>query len=207
VELVVPLPEVAELCYSCCARLDQHNKCRQADLEMEKRIQIKEWTFRASSSLLDMKIVDSWMVNRGAVGDGHRLSQNDFYVQLAMELLENSWDGSSIRERTSQREMGEVGADRPRSGISAHLTPTKRKRKGRAGETLPYTLLDNYCECERKKARYLGSVCYDNDGFIFRVFLRTSSRVAPASKSMLNILSWTSLNSSYCVVSIESKHL
>jgi hypothetical protein len=175
VEVVVPLPEVAELYYSCCAKIDQHNRCRQAHLEMEKRFQVKEWSFRVNSSLLAMIVVDSWMVYRGAVGDGHGLSQNYFYVQLATELLENSWNGSSIRERTSQREMGEVGADRPRSGLSAHLTPIQRKWKNRAGETLPFTLFGNCCECMRKKSRYLCSVCYDDDGFMCRVFLGKSS--------------------------------
>jgi hypothetical protein len=42
VEVVVPLPEVVELYYSCCARIDEHNRCRHADLEMEKRFQVKE---------------------------------------------------------------------------------------------------------------------------------------------------------------------
>jgi hypothetical protein len=175
IEVVVPLPEVVELYYSCCAIIDQHNRCRQADLEMEKRFQVKEWSFRVNFSLLDMIVVDSWMVYRGAVGDGHGLFQNDFYVQLTTKLLENSWDGSSLRERTSQREMGEGGADRPRSGLAAHLIPTKRKRKNKAGETLPYALFSNCCECKRKKSRYLCSVCYDIDGFMCLVFLCNSS--------------------------------
>jgi hypothetical protein len=96
------LPEAAELYYSCCAKIDQHNRCRQADLEMEKRFPVKEWSFRVNSSLLAMIFVDSWMEHRGAVGDDH-----------GMEQLENRWDGCSLLDRTSQGEMGEVGTDRP----------------------------------------------------------------------------------------------
>jgi hypothetical protein len=96
---------------------------------MEKRFPVKEWSFRVNSSLLAMIFVDSWMEHRGAVGDDH-----------GMEQLENRWDGCSLLDRTSQGEMGEVGTDRPRSGLSAHLTPKNRKRKNKAGETLPYTL-------------------------------------------------------------------
>jgi hypothetical protein len=142
------------------------------------------------------------MVYCGAVGDGHGLFQNDFYVQLATELLENSWDGSSLRERTSQREMGVGGADRPRSGLSAHLTPTKRKRKTELGKRFPI-----HCSVTATSARGR-----DRDIFVQFATVTTDScaecsfstarRVAPALKSMFNILIWTSLNSSYCVISV-----
>jgi hypothetical protein len=82
-----------------------------------------------------MTIVDSWMVYRGAIGDGHGLSKNEYYIQLASELIENRWDGTSLRERNIQRQEGLVGTERPRSGLSAHLTPTKRKRKKRRRNT------------------------------------------------------------------------
>jgi Transposase IS4 len=65
VEIVVPQPAVTELYYSCCTKIDQHNRCRQADLEIEKVFQVKERGFRVSFSLLAMIIVDSWMVCRG----------------------------------------------------------------------------------------------------------------------------------------------
>jgi hypothetical protein len=46
-----------------------------------------------------MIIVDSWIVHRGAVGDGHVLFQNKNYIQLASELIENLWYGSILREK------------------------------------------------------------------------------------------------------------
>jgi hypothetical protein len=131
---------------------------------------VKEWSFRVNSSLLAMITVDSWMVYRGTVGDGHGLSQNEYYIQLASALIENRWDGTSLRERKIQRQEGIAGTERPRSGLSANLTPTKRKRKNKEGETLPYTLFGNCCECKRMKSLFLCSVCYDVDGFVCRVF-------------------------------------
>jgi hypothetical protein len=92
---------------------------------MEKVFQVKEWSFKVNSSLFAMIIVDSWTVYRGAVEDGHGLSQNEYYMQLASELIENRWDGSSLRERKIQRQEGIAGTERPRSCLSAHLTPTK----------------------------------------------------------------------------------
>jgi hypothetical protein len=86
VEIVVPQPAATDLYYSCFAKIDQHNRCRQAALEIEKVFQVNEWRFRVNSSLLAMIIVDSWMMYRGAIGDGHGLSKNDYYIQLASEL-------------------------------------------------------------------------------------------------------------------------
>jgi hypothetical protein len=151
------------------------------DKQIWKRRRCFEWsgTLESTPVFLAVIIVDSWMVYRGAVGDDHGLSQNNFYIQLVTELIENCWDDSSLRERRSQREAGEIGTDRPRSGISAHLAPTKRKRKNKEGVTLPYTLFGNCCECKGHKSRYLCSVCYDVDGFMCRVFLCHSSTGHP----------------------------
>jgi hypothetical protein len=71
--------------------------------------QVKEWSFRVNSSLLAMITVDSWMAYRGTVGDGHGLSQNEYYIQLASALIENRWDGTSLRERKIQRQEGIAG--------------------------------------------------------------------------------------------------
>jgi hypothetical protein len=137
-------PVVTELYYSCCAKIDQHNIFRLPDMEKEKVFQVRELSFRVNSSLLAIIIVDSWMVYRGAVGDGHGFSQIELYIQLASELIENC--RSSLRERKSQREEVTADTERPRSGISALVTPTKRKRKNKQGETLPYIFFGNCCE-------------------------------------------------------------
>jgi hypothetical protein len=42
VKIKVPQPEAAEVYYSCCASIDRHNRCRQADLGIEKKFQVKE---------------------------------------------------------------------------------------------------------------------------------------------------------------------
>jgi hypothetical protein len=178
VEIVVPQPKAAELYKSCGAKIDKHYRWRQANLDLEKTVQMKEWSFRVNTSLLGIIVVDYWLIYRGAVGESHGVSQGDFYEQLAKALNENKRDGSSLRERWIHHEEGAVGGvsmDRPRRGISAHLTPTKRKRKGKVGEPLPYSLFNNCRECKRSKLRYICSVCNDTDGLICKVFLCHSS--------------------------------
>jgi hypothetical protein len=62
--------------------------------------------------------------------------QNEFYSHLAAEMIDNSYDSGVISNRRVQaspnmdiespvfcRRTGE-----PRCGLSAHLTPTKRKK-------------------------------------------------------------------------------
>ena len=46
----------------------------------------------------------------------------------------------------------------PRSGVSAHLTPTKRKRKG------TNHVLQSKCRICRKKTTYICSQCADKTG-------------------------------------------
>jgi len=53
-------PEAVQLYYSVRGKIDQHNRCRQADLNIEKIIQTQSWSFRVCTTILAMIIVDSW---------------------------------------------------------------------------------------------------------------------------------------------------
>ena len=68
VELTVPQPEAAEICYSACAKIDRHNRCRQADLCLEKKIGTLDWSMRVNMSILGMCIVDSWLAYKTCNG-------------------------------------------------------------------------------------------------------------------------------------------
>lgn len=43
VELVVPQPIACELYYDTCAQADKYNRCRQDDLDLEKKIGTHDW--------------------------------------------------------------------------------------------------------------------------------------------------------------------
>jgi hypothetical protein len=127
--------------------------------------------------------LDSWLIYSGAVTESRAMSQDGFYETLATELIENKWDGLDLRQRVTSELEAQDRCDRPRSGISAHLTPTKRKRKNEDGKTLPYAIFGNCAECKRCKSRVLCSVCSDDGGILCKTFLCKSSTGRPCFQS------------------------
>jgi hypothetical protein len=93
--------EAAELYYSSCARIDQHNSCRQDDLQLERKYATTSWSMRVNMTHLGIVIVDSWLLclgDRGAIAG----SQSDFYEELATDLVFNKYDSVGLRRRESE---------------------------------------------------------------------------------------------------------
>ena len=90
VALEVPQPKAAELYYNTCAWIYRHNRHRQATLKLETKIQANAWIKRVNMSLLGICIVDTWLAYSQAAGS--RYTQNDFYMDLAEELIDNNYD-------------------------------------------------------------------------------------------------------------------
>jgi len=88
VTLTVPQPQVAETYYCCCSQIDRHNRCRQDDLQLEDKIVTHDWSMRVNLSLLGMCIVDSLLLYSGARGAAAGHNQNEFYEDLAEQLIE-----------------------------------------------------------------------------------------------------------------------
>jgi hypothetical protein len=131
VELSVPQPQAAEIYYSCCGMIDRHNRCRQDDLQLERKLRTHDWSMRANTSILAMCIVDSWLVYKGCRGTRLENTQAEFYIALAEELIDNDYDGRIGRRRkVAPHDSGAMDEGVPRSGIGPHLTLTKRLRKG-----------------------------------------------------------------------------
>jgi hypothetical protein len=104
--------------------------------------------------------------------------------------------------------MGEVGADRLIGGLSAHLTPTKRKpKKTKQGKCFPTHCSVTAASARGKNGDILVLFSAITSGSCADCSSATARRVAPASKSMFSILIWIHLNSSHCAVSIESNIL
>jgi hypothetical protein len=61
IELKVPQPKVAEIYYSCCAMTDRHNRCRQDDLMLKKKLGTMDWSMQVNMIILGMIIVDTWL--------------------------------------------------------------------------------------------------------------------------------------------------
>jgi len=73
VEITVQQRNLVELYYSCCAEIFRHNRCRQNDLMLEKKLRTHRWDFRLNCSLLGMIIVDAWNMYSGVQGVREKL--------------------------------------------------------------------------------------------------------------------------------------
>jgi Transposase IS4 len=158
VELVVPQPQATEVYYTACAQIDRHNLCRQADLDLEKKVGTHDWSFRVNCTVLRMIVVDAWLVYSGGCGIRTRMDQRAFYEQLADQLIDNSFDSVRLRDRPSALVTPGVPT---RSGIGAHLTPTKKKRKRKSGTSTTFALQGKCCICSAKTT-HICSSCLDD---------------------------------------------
>lgn len=118
--------EISQIpCYITGSQIDSHDRCRESDLNSEKKNYVKKLSSRVNTSLLDMCIVDAWLLHKGSHGAGSVLSQSKFYESLAEQLIEN--DCGEIVTRSD----GNISSVAPNkvSGIGPHLTVASRKRK------------------------------------------------------------------------------
>ena len=69
VKITIPQPKAAEIYYSTCASIDQHNRARQDDLILERKLGTHDWSKSLNSLLLEMCIVDAWLAFHGCRGD------------------------------------------------------------------------------------------------------------------------------------------
>ncbi len=144
-------PEMIQDYYSVCSRIDRHNRCRQDDLRMEKKIETKDWSFRVNCSLLSICVVDAWLLFMGINGDRTRMKQADFYASLAESLIDNPYD-QRVTERqpdidTDEEELMEARL----SGIGMYLVSSNRKRKNLDGSSTNMVLQNRCSMCSVKK--------------------------------------------------------
>ena len=166
VKLTILQPKATEVYYWTCGVIDQHNRHRQDNLKTEKKLETKKWDMRVKLTIFSMIVVDTWLVYSQATGSTEL--QSEFYVHLAVELIENNIDSRLQRWRNSGEDGSDSNDESPvmtrtgSAGVSCHLTPTKCRRCTRDGE-LPGQRLQGHCiECG-KKTTYLCSACLDND--------------------------------------------
>ena len=93
--VIVPQPKVCEVYYSAWSKINQHNRCRQEALDIEKKIEVKELSLRVNMSILGMCIVDSWLVFTNCTEINE--TQKEFYTLLPDQLINNGYDNDVLR--------------------------------------------------------------------------------------------------------------
>jgi len=162
VEMEIQIPDVCETYYDTCSRIDRHNRCRQDDLKLEKKLEVKDWSMRVNSSLLAICVVDAWLLYKGTRGSCPSMNPNEFYSLLAEGLIETKYDSIGSRKRRNPNDDEEFGvsANSMVSGVGAHLTPTNRKRQRKDG-TDTGAIYQGRCSICRgfRKSKYVCSQC------------------------------------------------
>jgi hypothetical protein len=120
-------------------------------------------------TVLSVIIVDTWLAYSQCRGEGTMAEkQKTFYTLLAEELvIDNRLDVPNVRLRmsTPRAELNHMIFDRmgdPRAGVSAHLTPTKRKKQTVNGDIVLPFRLQGRCRVCKCLLTFMCSLCEDS---------------------------------------------
>ena len=82
VQINIDQPVAAELYYNSCGKVDQHNRGRQADLMIERKLGTLDWDTRANHSVFGMSVVDAFKLALACQGT-KCMKVRDFFEVLA----------------------------------------------------------------------------------------------------------------------------
>jgi hypothetical protein len=131
VDMILDCPKAACVYYTTCGKIDQHNRCWQDTLDLEKKLKTHHWERRVNMSIFGMIIVDSWMLYKGCTG-GTRLQQSAYYKALIDDLIDCPLKSMPETRQSLDATAPSAAAWAVKVGTAGrglHLTPTKRKGK------------------------------------------------------------------------------
>ena len=109
---------------------------------IDRKYGTHEWHVRVNLSIFSIIVVDCWNIKVGVLKDRCDETEDEFYLKLAEEMIDNTLDGGYVTRNTSTPPQplphtpvqpdGHVP-----SGVGIHLTPTKKRRKQK-GELTKY---------------------------------------------------------------------
>lgn len=149
IDLCMPIPKVAEKYFEVCSRVEEHSRCRQDVLNMEKKIETKNWAKRVNHSLLSACVVDSWLLYKN--GAENASSQQDFYCKLAEELIHHNYGEMVTRQRREDKQVTHI--------VTGDTTVTNRKRNSNGN-----ACLQKRCVMCKKKTKYICRICLSDVG-------------------------------------------
>jgi hypothetical protein len=130
---LIEQPKAAELYYTSAAKIDQHNRSRQDDLGIERKLVTTKWHKRVNLTIFSMILVDSYLVYKKCTTSTE--SPDQFYHKLAEELID--FEQTTRLQRAAVRESSEA-MDVAAAAFAGHglrQTPTKRMRPSLGAKT------------------------------------------------------------------------
>jgi len=161
VEVHVPCPAMMEKHHTANAKIDQHNRMRQGDLKLERKIGVASWPHRADLSIFGIICVDACFIYTAAT-EQHCMSKEDFFLQLATELIDNTCDSPQARRRPATAMRGSPRINRAHHGRGIFLTPAKTMRKRCRDGATTNCRQQHRCRVCSKKSSHCCSRCIDD---------------------------------------------
>ena len=102
VKFEINQPRVAERYYSINTKIDESNRTRQDDFQLDRKLHSKDWSIRVNTSTLGMNDVDTYYLGKDCKWwDGR--NPEEFYYNLAEDVIENRW----TERRTRRNQAGQ----------------------------------------------------------------------------------------------------
>eukprot|EP00122_Pirum_gemmata_P016257 Pgem_evm1s15193 len=116
------------------AAVDEHNRVRQDCLNIEKKVEVKDFEFRVNSSLFGMVLCDSYYMYAGTQGLINLVKKNitpkDFFKSLAYEMIHNTIDQVGTETRASKRYRYNIDKEEEEINPRKILTNSKLRSNG-----------------------------------------------------------------------------
>ena len=132
VEVEFSQPNAVQIYYDVCGKIDMHNRCRQDDLNIEKKVHTQSWALRLNSTLLAMVIVDLWLLLSGTNIESYPITQKIYYELLSEQLIDNGEAGQPTMNMRTENSVQQN---------SIHLMRTfERRRKKWRGNVICHAI-------------------------------------------------------------------
>ena len=153
-EFTIEQPDMVKCYYDTCGEIDRHNKIRQDELELERKIRTHDFSKRVNTTVFGMIVVDTMNFHQ-ACAHPNEIDKcpDDFITYLSEEMIDNSLDTIGLR-----REVRRPNPNPARNSYSPHLSPCKEKRRKRTGEFTNYCK-QGHCRLCGKKTTHVCSEC------------------------------------------------
>jgi hypothetical protein len=186
--LLIDQPKASALYYSAAAKIDQHNRSRQEDLGIERKLKTLDWSKRVNLSIFGMIVVDAMLVYKSSTLSEE--TPNVFFHKLAEEIID--YQLTTRQQRADAVEIAEavhgIRGDNRRavgSGIGPHLTPTRRLHTPTSNGSVNMSRARHQGRCKTcKDKNRCGSAAY------VVVWEERLSSVIPRIGSLVGMATW-----------------
>ena len=162
VALEIPQPNASKIYYDGCSMIDQHNRKRQDDVNLEKKLGTHDWAKRVNMSIFGMLVMDAYLMYIGCTQPDaeEKESMNEFIHKLADELID--WRTTTRAQRGAYHFHRVDSPPLKRRSVDlVHQTPTKKiKPTAEEGRQDSGKKCLGYCrECKTRRTIQLCSHC------------------------------------------------